>query len=85
MSRNLLLETGAISEVLGDSIAIWTHDNFVRKQILNHLAKLAKWLSRVVNSYLYGAFDCMLQSESTIYSYLNVKDTLLETGAIIHK
>ena len=29
------------------------------KRILNHLAKLAKWLSCVVSTYMYGAFDCM--------------------------
>ena len=34
----------------------------VRKRTLNHLAKLAEWLSCVVSTYLYGAFDCMLFS-----------------------
>ena len=32
-----------------------THNHLVRKQTLNHLAKLAKWLSCVVSTYLYGA------------------------------
>ena len=39
-----------------------THNHLVRKRILNHLAKLAKWLSSVVSTYLYGAFDCMFLS-----------------------
>ena len=47
---------------LSDSNWIWTHNHLVRKQTLNHLAKLAKWLSCVVSTYLYGAFDCMLLS-----------------------
>ena len=33
-----------------------------RKRTLNHLAKLAKWWSCVVSTYLYGAFDCMFLS-----------------------
>ena len=47
---------------LSDSNWIWTHNHLVRKQTLNHLAKLAKWLSCVVSTYLYGAFDCMSSS-----------------------
>ena len=39
-----------------------THNHLVHKQTLNHLAKLTKWLSCVVSTYLYGAFDCMLLS-----------------------
>ena len=38
-----------------------TH-NLVRKRTLNHLAKLAKSLSCVVSTYLYGVFGCMLLS-----------------------
>ena len=44
---------------LSVSNVIWTHNHLVRKRTLNHLAKLAKWLSCVVRAYLYGAFDCM--------------------------
>ena len=36
-----------------------THNHLLRKQALDHLAKLAKWLSCIVRTYLYGAFDCM--------------------------
>ena len=39
-----------------------TQNYLVRKRTLNHLAKLAKWLSFVQSTYLYGAFDCMFLS-----------------------
>ena len=45
-----------------DSNKIQTHNHLVCKQTLNHFTKLAKWLSCVVSTYLYGAFDCMLLS-----------------------
>ena len=45
MSRNSLLEGGAISEVLSDSNEIRTFNHLVRKRTLNHIAKLVKWLS----------------------------------------
>ena len=38
------------------------HNHLVRKRTLNHFAKLAKWLSCLVSTYLHGAFDCMLKS-----------------------
>ena len=37
----------------------WTHNHLVRKWTLSHLAKLVKWLSCIVRTYLYGAFDCV--------------------------
>ena len=37
---------------------IRTHSQLVRKRTLNHLVKLIKWLSWVVSTCLYGAFDC---------------------------
>ena len=39
-----------------------TQNHLVRKRTLNHLAKLAKCLSCVVSTYLYGTFDCMFLS-----------------------
>ena len=42
---------------LSDSNGIRTHNYVVRKRTLNHLVKLAKWLSCVVSAYLYGAFE----------------------------
>ena len=37
-------------------------NHLIRKQTLNHLHKLAKWLSRVVSTYLYSAYDCVFVS-----------------------
>ena len=58
-----------------ESNGIWSHNHLVRKQTLNHLAKLTKWLKFFVSTYLHGAFDCMLLSchvrdsaEFTLYS-----------------
>ena len=39
-----------------------TQNHLVLKGTLNHLAKLVKWLSCVLSTYLYGAFDCMFLS-----------------------
>ena len=39
-----------------------THNHLVFKRTLNHLAKLGKWLSCVLSTYLYGEFDCMFLS-----------------------
>ena len=47
---------------LSDLNWIRTYNHLVHKRTLNHLAKLAKWLSCVVSTYLYGAFDCMFLS-----------------------
>ena len=47
---------------LSNSSGIQTQNQLVCEQTLNHLTKLAKWLSYVVNTYMYGAFDCMLLS-----------------------
>ena len=37
----------------------WSRNHLVFKRALNHLLKLAKWLSCVVSTYLYLAFNCM--------------------------
>ena len=39
-----------------------THKHLLHKQTLNHLDKLAKWLSSAVSTYPYGTFDCMFLS-----------------------
>ena len=39
-----------------------TQNHLVLKRTLNHLAKLAKWPSCILSTYLYGAFDCMFLS-----------------------
>ena len=47
---------------LSDCNGTRTHNHLVPKRTLNNLAKVAKWLSCVMSTYLYGAFDCMLLS-----------------------
>ena len=47
---------------LSDSNEIQNYNHINHKQPLNHLAKLAKSLTCVVSTYLFGAFDCMLLS-----------------------
>ena len=59
MSVKALLETHHIWS-LSDGSGIQTHNHLVLKWILNHVAKLVKWLSCVVTTYLHSAIDCML-------------------------
>ena len=47
---------------LSDCNGTRTHNHLVCKRTLNHLAKLVKWLSCVVSTFLDGAFDCMCLS-----------------------
>ena len=47
---------------LSDCKRIRTHNHLVCKRTLNHLAQLIKWLSWVVITYLYGAFECIFLS-----------------------
>ena len=47
---------------LSDWSGTGTQNHLVCKQTLNHLAKLAKWLSFAVSTYLYSAFECMYLS-----------------------
>ena len=61
MSRNYLPETNDIWS-LSDYNGTRTHNHLVCKRTLNHLAKMAKWLSCFVSNYLYGAFERMLLS-----------------------
>ena len=51
---------------LSDSNGFHTHNRFVRKRKLNQLVKLTKWLSCVVSTYLYSAFNFMLLSSCHI-------------------
>ena len=48
--------------LLSDCYGTRTHNHLVRKQALNHLAKLIKCLSCIVSTYLHGSFDCMFLS-----------------------
>ena len=53
---------------LSDSNWTWTHNHLVCKWTLNHLAKLVKWLSCVVSTYLFGAFDCMFLTDCIFFT-----------------
>ena len=53
---------GLNSVQLSDCNWTRTQNHLVCKRTLNHLAKLAKWLSCVLSTYLYGAFNSMLLS-----------------------
>ena len=70
MSRNVFLGCNIWS--LNDSNGIRINNHLECKGTSKHLAKLAKWLSCVLGTYLHGAFNCMLLS-CTLYSCLNVK------------
>ena len=47
---------------LRDSNWSRSQNHLVFKRTLKHLTKLAKWLSCVLSTYMYGAFDCMFLS-----------------------
>ena len=61
-SKELLARNRCEFWNLSDCNRARTHNHLVCKRTLNHLAKLAKWLSCVVSTYLYDAFDCMFLS-----------------------
>ena len=56
---------------LSDCNWIRTHNHLVRKRKLNHFAKLAKWLSCVVSTCLYSAFDCMLSCRIHVSEWIH--------------
>ena len=60
--KELLARNRCDNWSLSDCIGTWTHSYLVRKRTLNHLAKLAEWLSCVVSTCLYGEFDYMFLS-----------------------
>ena len=47
---------------LSDCNGTRIHNHLVLKRTLNHLAKLTKWLSCAVSTFLHGAFECILLS-----------------------
>ena len=75
---------------LSNSNDIRTENHLVRKGTLNHLAKLAKWLSCVEGTYLYGAFEYMLLlCHVWVSEFIHIaqfawmlRNSLLEAGAI---
>ena len=58
--KELLARRNRRIRTLSDNIEIEIHKHLVRKRKFNYLAKLAKWFSRVVITYTYGAFDFMI-------------------------
>ena len=44
---------------LGDFNVNETPNHLIHKQTINHLAKLVKWFSCAVSTYLQGGVDCM--------------------------
>ena len=52
----LLLESLIQQNDFSDCNWTRTHNHLVHKRTLNHLAKLDKWLSCVVSTYLYLSF-----------------------------
>ena len=56
-----------------DSNEIRTHNHLVPKRTLNHLAKLAKWWSCAVSTYLYDAFVCMLSRYVQVSEWIHTE------------
>ena len=57
---------------LSDCNGTQTHNHLIRKQTLKHLTKLAKRLSCIVSTYLYGDFDYMFLSYHVcIYEWMH--------------
>ena len=81
--------------ILSDNNEVRTHKHLVCKRMLNHLAKLVKWLGCVVSTYLYGAFDSMLLSYHEFHCchlhlsiislefYSTLQQWFLSTGLVI--
>ena len=70
---------------LSDSDKIQTHNHLVCIWTLNHLAKLAKWSSCVVVTYLFGASECVLFKFILILKYLNIHVYHVETSMKLDK
>ena len=58
--KELLVRSRRHSWSLSDSNEVQTHNHIVGKRTRRHIARLAKWVSCVVSTYIYGAFDCMV-------------------------
>ena len=84
--KELLAQNRRVIWSLSDRNWTRTQNHLVRKRTLNHLAKLVKWLSCVLTTYLSRAFDCMLLScdlrvSEWIHtpSCLNVQELLVQS------
>ena len=60
-----------------------TQNHLVRKQTLNQLTKLAKWLSCVLSTYLHRAFDCMFLSCTVQISTQNTVQSVGQFGQMV--
>ena len=57
--KDLVAKSSRYIWSLSDCKGTRTKNRLVHKRTLNRLTKLAQWLSCVVSTYLYGAFDCV--------------------------
>ena len=62
MWKNFFYFLTLTQDILSDCNWTRTQNHLVRERTLNHLAKLAKWLSCVPSTYLCSAFHCMFLS-----------------------
>ena len=83
--KELLAKSRCVMWNLSDCNSTWTQKHLVGEETLKHLAKLTKWLSCVLSSFLYGRIDCMFLSchESACYNCLNVKETLDQSRRVM--
>ena len=58
-------------KVLSDCNWTRTQNHLVRERTLNYLAKLTKWLSCVLSTYLYGSFDCILSCHVRVSEWIH--------------
>ena len=67
-AKHLLAQNRHSIWSLSNYSGTWTHNHLLHKPTLNCLAKLVKWLSCVVSTYLYSAFDCLFSSCHILFS-----------------
>ena len=92
-NENLLLFWKSLiqySQSLSDCNGTRIHNHLVCKRTLNHLTKLAKWLSCVVGTYPYGAFDRMIllcQARALIHSRFTLTRVrgMIRTNGQMHR
>ena len=84
--KELLARSRCQNWSLSEGNAIWTHNHLVCMWTLNHLAKLTKWLSFVVSTYLYGAFDIQANYRVWIHSETRTwRDNKIQSDALYRK
>ena len=84
--KELLARNRRNSWSLSDCNGTRTHNHLVRKRTLRTLAKLTKWLSWVVSTYLYDAFDSMfLSCHVHISEWIDALDLPKSLGTLCSK